>query len=53
VLDTVKTRQSAAPPGRADGLADIILPDHAGNEVRLRDLWRDRLVVLVWLRHYG
>lgn len=53
MLDTVKTRQSAVPPGRADRLVDIILPDHEGNEVRLGNLWRDRLVVLVWLRHYG
>jgi hypothetical protein len=37
----------------ADALADIVLPDHDGNEVRLGELWRDRPVVLVWLRHYG
>jgi prostamide/prostaglandin F2alpha synthase len=34
-------------------LAEIVLPDHDGNEVRLADLWQDRPVVLVWLRHYG
>jgi hypothetical protein len=34
-------------------LADIVLPDHEGNEVRLGDLWRERPVALVWLRHYG
>ena len=39
-------------PGLRD-LADITLPDHAGEPVRLGDLWADRPVVLVWLRHYG
>ena len=34
-------------------LADVVLPDHDGNDVRLGDLWADRPVVLVWLRHYG
>jgi hypothetical protein len=34
-------------------LADITLPDSEGREVRLGDLWRDRTVALVWLRHYG
>ena len=39
----------------ADALADIVLPDHEGNDVRLGDLWtsRDGPVALVWLRHYG
>ncbi|HEY1523086.1 MAG TPA: hypothetical protein VGF70_08755 [Solirubrobacteraceae bacterium] len=37
----------------ADALADIVLPDQDGNEVRLGDLWRDGPVALVWLRHYG
>jgi hypothetical protein len=40
-------------PVSADALADIVLPDQDGNEVRLGDLWRERPVVLVWLRHYG
>lgn len=34
-------------------LADIRLPDTDGNEVALRDLWRDHVAVIVWLRHYG
>jgi hypothetical protein len=34
-------------------LADITLPDQDGNEVELGDLWRERPVALVWLRHYG
>jgi hypothetical protein len=37
----------------ASKLADIALPDHDGAAVRLRDLWTDRPVALVWLRHYG
>jgi hypothetical protein len=37
----------------ASDLADIVLPDQDGNDVRLGDLWEDRPVVLVWLRHYG
>jgi hypothetical protein len=37
----------------ADALADITLPDHDGNEVRLGDLWSEHPAVLVWLRHYG
>jgi prostamide/prostaglandin F2alpha synthase len=38
---------------RADALADIVLPDQDGTDVRLGDLWRERPVALVWLRHYG
>lgn len=34
-------------------LADIVLPDHDGDDVRLGDLWADGPVALVWLRHYG
>jgi hypothetical protein len=34
-------------------LADIVLPDHEGHDVRLGDLWQDRPAALVWLRHYG
>jgi hypothetical protein len=48
-----KDPQATNPPERADALADIMLPDHDGNDVRLGDLWSDRPVALVWLRHYG
>ncbi|MFN2588220.1 MAG: hypothetical protein ABR613_08885 [Actinomycetota bacterium] len=34
-------------------LEDIVLLDHRERAVRLGDLWRDRPVALVWLRHYG
>jgi hypothetical protein len=53
VLGTASQRQDVHPPARADGLADITLPDQDGNVVRLGELWRERPVALVWLRHYG
>jgi len=45
--------QATSPPSRADALADLVLPDQDGHEVRLGDLWRDGPAALVWLRHYG
>jgi hypothetical protein len=36
-----------------NALADITLPDHDGEPVRLASLWSDGPVALVWLRHYG
>jgi hypothetical protein len=53
VFGISKERQRTHPPERADALADIVLLDHDGNDVRLGDLWADRPVALVWLRHYG
>jgi hypothetical protein len=53
MLGMGKDRQRTKPPERADELAEIVLPDHQGNDVRLGDLWRDGPVALVWLRHYG
>ena len=53
MLGISKTKQRTNPPDSADALADIVLPDYEGNEVRLGDLWQDRPAVLVWLRHYG
>lgn len=53
MLGTASKRQTTNPPKRADGLADIVLPDHDGQPVRLAELWRERPVALVWLRHYG
>lgn len=46
-------RQEPHPPERADVLADIVLRDHDGQEVRLGDHWRDRPAALVFLRHWG
>lgn len=37
----------------AIAIADLQLPDSTGRMVRLGDLWRERPVALVWLRHYG
>jgi hypothetical protein len=34
-------------------LAETVLPDQDGEDVRVGDLWAERPVVLVWLRHYG
>jgi hypothetical protein len=53
MLGAAKQRQQAHPPDRADALAEIVLLDHAGAEVRLGELWSERPVALVWLRHYG
>jgi hypothetical protein len=53
MLGTSATSQQTTPPERADALAEIVLPDHEGNGVRLGDLWSDGPAVLVWLRHYG
>lgn len=53
MLGAATRRQQADPPDRADALADIVLLDHDGDEVRLGELWSERPVALVWLRHYG
>ena len=34
-------------------LRDVQLQDSYGNTQRLGELWRDRAVAVVWLRHYG
>jgi hypothetical protein len=34
-------------------LAEIVLPDADGQEVRLGSLWAARPAVIVFLRHYG
>ncbi len=47
---------AASTPARPTGptrLADLVLQDADGKDVRLGDLWSDRPVVLAWLRHYG
>ena len=53
VPGTAKKRQDTRAPERADELADFVLPDHRGADVRLGDLWSEGPAVLVWLRHYG
>lgn len=52
-LGVSRQRQHTRPPDRADALADLVLQDVGGNDVRLGGLWADRPVVLAWLRHYG
>ena len=37
----------------ADDLAPIPVTDPEGREVPLGELWRDRTVVLVFIRHFG
>jgi hypothetical protein len=34
-------------------LADLELPDASGTTHRLGDLWADKPIVLVFLRHFG
>jgi hypothetical protein len=46
-------RRRPSPPANADALADVVLEDSSGAEVRLGDLWAERPAVLVFLRHYG
>jgi hypothetical protein len=53
MLGTSKQRQRTHPPERADELAELVLRDHTGADVRLGDLWRERPALLVFLRHYG
>jgi hypothetical protein len=38
---------------KASELARMRVLDPDGREVRLGDLWRDRPVVLVFIRHFG
>jgi hypothetical protein len=42
---TEVTKRGAAP--------DVLLRDSAGNELRLSELWLERPLVLVFLRHFG
>ena len=53
MLGASSSRQRTAPPATADTLAEIALPDHEGNFVRLGELWDQQPAALVWLRHYG
>lgn len=39
--------------GVVDQLGRIELENDAGEDVRLADLWQDKPVVLVFLRHFG
>ena len=37
----------------SDSLADVVLPDADGHDVRLGSLWEKGPAVIVFLRHYG
>ncbi len=37
----------------AQRIAAIELPDSGGSPVTLGDLWGERPIAIVWLRHYG
>ena len=52
-LGVAARRQRTNAPERADDLADFVLQDHGGEDVRLGELWSEGPAVLVWLRHYG
>jgi hypothetical protein len=52
-LGASRRRQQTRAPDNADALAALVVHDLDGSDVRLGDLWADRPVVLVWLRHYG
>jgi hypothetical protein len=53
LLGTAVKRQKTRPPDDASGLADIVVKDLEGDEVRLGSFWEDGPAVLVFLRHYG
>jgi hypothetical protein len=53
LLGAAVRRQRTRPPGDASGLADLIVKDREGNDVRLGSFWGDGPAVLVFLRHYG
>ena len=53
MFGTATRRQKTNPPERADELADFVLQDQSGEDVRLGDAWSEGPAVLVWLRHYG
>jgi hypothetical protein len=52
-LGISRSRQDVRPPADAGELGKLTVEDLDGREVRLRELWRDRPAVLVFLRHYG
>jgi prostamide/prostaglandin F2alpha synthase len=53
LLGTAGTKQEARPPQDSSGLADLVVKDLDGNDVRVASFWADGPAVLVWLRHYG
>jgi hypothetical protein len=45
--------KSPSAPKTAAKLADVVLPDDQGEDVRLGSVWEEGPAVIVWLRHYG
>jgi hypothetical protein len=37
----------------ASDLADLVLPEVQGDYIRLGELWGERPIAIVFLRHYG
>ena len=46
-------RQEVDPPEDASALADLVVQDLDGRDVRLGSLWEEGPAAIVWLRHYG
>ncbi len=46
-------RTAGSAPDTASALADVVLRDHTGADVRLGSLWAERPAVLSFLRHFG
>ena len=40
-------------PDTAAPMADVVLRDHTGADVRLGSIWAERPAVLAFLRHFG
>jgi prostamide/prostaglandin F2alpha synthase len=53
ILGTAGRRQKTHAPEDASGLAQIVVKDRQGDDVRLGSLWADGPAVVVFLRHYG
>ncbi len=47
------TAPAAPPLPDVSALADLVLVDDDGRPARVGDAWKDRAVVLAFLRHYG
>ena len=53
MLGAASTKQEVRPPDDSSGLADLVVKDLSGMDVRVGSFWEDGPAVLVWLRHYG
>jgi hypothetical protein len=53
LLGAASSKQEARPPHDSSGLADQLVKDRDGSDVRVGSFWEDGPAVLVWLRHYG